>query len=246
MDDLKGYRGNKGYQHAYMEIINLIPFHKAYWELFAGYAGIYRNICPAEKSSLNDIDPTVISKLKTIISSTDIYNQDALQLLKNVVPKDTDNFVYLDPPYPKSSRRSSKDIYNYEMSDFDHVQLLKTIKDAKYNCMISTYENDIYKNHLKDWNLHTFKTSVHGKVAVEYLYYNYDKPEQLHDYRYLGSDCWDRQRIKRKVYRHIQKLSSLPAAERNCIIQEINKNFMVHKDKNDCSPVIKKHKQYGN
>lgn len=233
MTSLKSYRGNKGFPKAYQEIINLIPPHKYYYELFAGSAGIYNNIKRAELSILNDIDLGVVNKLKKAVpaATTKIYNKNTLQLLKAVRPCDTDTFIYLDPPYPLSSRRSDKDIYNYEMSDFDHVQLLKTLLQKNLSgvqIMISTYKNEIYKKYLEDlggWNKHTFKTSIHGNLAIEVLYYNYPKPTELHDYSYLGTDCWDRQRINRKIKRNINKIKSLPALEKGKLLEAIKKEF---------------------
>ncbi len=47
---------------------------------------------------------------------------------------------------------------------------------------------------------------------------NYPQPEELHDYRYLGEDFVDRQRIHRKIQRHVDKLLGLPVLERNAIL----------------------------
>ena len=47
----------------------------------------------------------------------------------------------------------------------------------------------------------------------------------MHQYDYLGSDSWDRQRIKRKIDRHINKFTNLPEQERNCILLELNRRF---------------------
>ncbi|MBA7701401.1 hypothetical protein ES703_110137 [subsurface metagenome] len=83
---------------------------------------------------------------------------------------------------------------------------------------------------LYDQALHSFRTveaavRYHNKTSIEKLYMNYPGPEQLLTYVYAGKDCWDRQRIKRKGDRTIQKLLSLPAIERNYILDRIRKQF---------------------
>lgn len=50
---------------------------------------------------------------------------------------------------------------------------------------------------------------------------NYDYPSELHKYDFIGTDCWDRQRIKRKGDRMISKLLSLPVLERKYILERI-------------------------
>lgn len=50
---------------------------------------------------------------------------------------------------------------------------------------------------------------------------NYPEPLELHDYRYLGRDFRERERIKRKKQRWKQKLSTMPALERYAILSEL-------------------------
>ena len=243
--NLKNYPGNKGFDKAKIEILNLIPETKIYIEPFAGSAAIARNVFTSGLTVIvNDINKNVVLQLiKELPESTTIFNHNALWFLRflmkmylkhtRAVDMDifnkvdpTDVFIYLDPPYPKASRRSPKDIYDFEMTDQEHEELLSTLLQLPFNCMISTYPNELYAEKLSSWNKHEFSTSVHGKIATEVLYYNYTKPEKLLNYSYVGADCWERQRINRKVNRHISKLSSLPPGERYKIIHEINKAFL--------------------
>ena len=50
---------------------------------------------------------------------------------------------------------------------------------------------------------------------------NYSKPLILQDYKYLGKDFIDRQRIKRKVKRFIAKLDNMQADERTAILKSV-------------------------
>jgi hypothetical protein len=88
--------------------------------------------------------------------------------------------------------------------------------------MISAYEHTLYDEMLSGWNKAVFPVSVHGIVRLECIYYNYPKPSVLQCYDYVGSDCWDRQRVKRKIDRLTKKLLELPEIERNAIISRIN------------------------
>jgi DNA adenine methylase len=65
--------------------------------------------------------------------------------------------------------------------------------------------------------------SIEG--LYQWIYYNYPKPQVLHTYKYVGNDCWDRQRIKRKIERLTNKLIELPELERNAVISRITKEL---------------------
>ncbi len=54
---------------------------------------------------------------------------------------------------------------------------------------------------------------------------NYPEPTALHDYKYLGSNFRERERITRKKKRLIKKLKKMPKLERQSMlaaIQEVN------------------------
>jgi hypothetical protein len=72
---------------------------------------------------------------------------------------------------------------------------------------------------LPGWNKEKKKVRYHNNTVNECIYYNYTKPSVLQTYEYLGNDCWDRQRIKRKIKRLFNKLMDLPEIERNAILQ---------------------------
>jgi len=130
-------------------------------------------------------------------------------------------FVYLDPPY------LGKKLYKVGHDLKTHQRLVQLAGKAKCHIMISHYENPLYENLLDrlKWRKETFNTAYHGKPVIECIYMNYPEPEKLHDYSLLGKDCWDRQRIKRKIDRIIKKLQALPAQERNAIVKTIKEKF---------------------
>lgn len=225
---LKTYFGGKNGSGVYQQIINQIPPHDVYIEPFAGSGAIVQYKKAATVGTyINDIDPLIFEKW--IGSGIDvpncvISNSCAIEFLRKFYFSPFLRYVvYLDPPYPLSSRRSDRKVYNNEMTDDQHIELLKVITDlpAFVNILISTYENQIYSEMLEGWSLHTFTAQTRQGPATELLYMNYRNAGILHQYDYLGNDYIDRQRIKRKIERETKKLLNLPAHERNAIIQAV-------------------------
>jgi len=229
MKATKNYIGNKKINGFYHKIINEIPKHKAYYELFLGSGAIAKllmEVCPKTWYSLNDKDWQVMSSFEfpsnIKIDKNGVSNIDAVSFLKlkEITTAGTDTFIFMDPPYLHSTR-NSPNLYKFEMSDKDHVQLLKAVLQLKCNVMIVHPKCELYDKLLSDWRKVQVKVRYHNKTSIECLYMNYEKPIELQTYKYLGTDCWDRQRIKRKRDSLIKKLLALPVQERNKIIQSV-------------------------
>ncbi|WP_149241492.1 DNA adenine methylase [Dyadobacter sp. 32] len=228
------YFGGKNGSGVYQQIINVIRPHHVYMELFAGSGAVFQNKKPSATNIINDIDPMVYERWKaSSIDNIVLLNTDAIRFLESYeFNPDLKYCIYLDPPYPLSSRRSSIDVYNYEISDHQHIQLLNVVKQlesmANIDIIVSTYKNEMYAEHLKDWQLLTFQAKTRVGLATEYLYMNYRNDEGiLHDYGFLGNTFTDRQRIKRKIEREIQKLKNLDPHERNAIIFSIIEEYQL-------------------
>jgi 16S rRNA G966 N2-methylase RsmD len=228
---IKNYFGSKNGSGVYQQIINQIRPHDVYMELFAGSGAIAQYKKAAGKGTfINDIDPHVFDKWNSsTIDMNDcvISNLNAVDLLQNFnFSTELQYCIYLDPPYPLQSRRSDREVYRHEMTDEQHRELLWLVCmiSADYeniDFLISTYDNPIYSEMLEDWQVHSFQAQTRKGPARELLYMNYASPKVLHQYNYLGTDYIDRQRIKRKIDREIQKLLSLPATERNAIVSAV-------------------------
>lgn len=223
--DLSSYPGRK--KTLFQWIVNRIPPHKCYFELFCGSAYIALNKKPAPlRNVINDISPNLIAVLDYDGSNQQKISMSAMDIIQSdVIPADKDSFVYLDPPYPIEARKSQKRLYKFEMSMDDHQKLLMSILPAKFNCMISTNDNQLYRSMLQSWNCEQITMQTRGGPTKELIYYNYEKPTILHQYDYLGENFTERQRIKRKIYRHAKRLMSMPVAERNAIVDLIVKSF---------------------
>lgn len=222
--ELLNYTGNKKVEGLYQQIINLIPPHAWYGSPFAGSDAVFRYKRPSDYSKLNDIDINVYNAWEKFYGknlSVGFENSCAFDFLKKHQYAQELSFMYCDPPYLESSTASQIQLYDHSLTLQEHKKFLSMVRKVKYNCMISHYPCAVYDTALKGWNWKDIPVCYHGSLQIERLYYNYETPVKLHDYRFLGKDCWERQRIKRKIARHINKLMLLPAVERNAILNSL-------------------------
>lgn len=225
------YRGNKSPTTLYPKIINCIPKHKVYIELFAGSAQILRKKKPAERQIVVEKDDSLIYPDGVEVHYGSVFDYMLNNLEEGHLLCREDTFIYMDPPYIIDERRCQKHIYKHEMTTTDHRLLLifaKYMKKCKI--AISHYPCKLYDDMLlKDecfghlWHKIEMKVCYNGKKATEALYMNFDpKKIELHETTYVGRNKTDRQRIKRKVTRWLEKINKLPEYEKQALIEAIN------------------------
>lgn len=235
MSILANYTGSKAGSGVTQWLINNMPYHEEYYELFAGGHALFRAKKRAKLSVLADIDKRVYEELRRLYGTADpqvaVSNADAgemltyIKALALVFNVQKQRFVYLDPPYPESSRRSADKVYKHEMlSDEEHREILELIRTVPANIMISTRQNELYDQVLHDWRKDTFDTVDRGGPTTEVIYMNYAPPRFLHQYDHLGAGYVDRQRVSRKVARFNAKINALPPYERHLFIQQLIDN----------------------
>ncbi len=235
--------GGKSGNGTYQNIINHIPPHKIYVAPFAGHDGIFQKKLPCPISILNDKDAAVIERWKKVLDKKkflvcenfmqgNLFEAATLPTVilrnddyRNIVTRFTDNadaFIYFDPPYKMENRSSRKNQYTFDFTtDRQHIDLLILANLARCNVMISAYENELYNEYLAGWQTHRFNSMTRGGLREEIIYYNYPPPAVLHDFRYLGENFRERERIKRKVNRHSVRLLKMPPQERSAILSAI-------------------------
>lgn len=148
-----------------------------------------------------------------------------------------DEFIYLDPPYLRSVRKSKRALYRHEFwTKEDHSRLLSLVRSLPCMVAISGYGSELYQDRLSHWRLVTFQAHTRNGMATECLWMNYDQPETLHDYRFLGADFRERERIKRKAKRWVKRFLELDLLERHAIISELNYAGVIAK--NDVTAVL--------
>lgn len=221
------YPGGKN--SVYHKIINLIPPHRVYIEAFAGSGAILRFKRPAAHTIAIDTDASALETLRSSIVINDdsdrwnkFVNADAINWL-TCYPFQGDEFVYADPPYVMSSRRQSRQLYRCELSDADHIKLLTVLKSIPCKVMVSGYWSEMYHQALAGWYTISFEAVTRGgSKATEWLWMNYSPPIELHDYRYLGENFRERERIKRKKQRWIERLKKMPTLERQALLSALD------------------------
>lgn len=217
------YPGGKG--TFFQRIINLMPPHRFYIETHVGGGAVMRHKRPAEVNIALDPDPKVKKRWANgkYIHVT-FYQSDALQYLAGIRPSN-DILIYSDPPYMMGARKGRR-LYTFEYTDQDHVDLLTQLKLMK-PCMviISGYDTELYRDELADWGQLSFDVMTRGGKAREFLWYNYPDPQELHEYTFLGDSFRDRERIKRKRKRWINRMDKMENLELRAMLDAIHKGF---------------------
>jgi DNA adenine methylase len=213
------YDGGKGAMGVAQWIINQIPPHRCYIEPFLGGGAVLRLKAPAGSSIAIERDTRALDLWRGFnLPDLRIINCDAIAWLAKFRPRG-DEFIYCDPPYLFSTRTSQVPIYRCELTDADHVRLLAILKRLRCSIAISGYRSELYARELASWRLSRFLTTKRNhERAEESLWMNYPEPIALHDYRYLGSNFRERERIKRKKNRWACRLAKMPILERRLLV----------------------------
>lgn len=151
-----------------------------------------------------------------------LIHGDAIRFLRSY--QFTGNeFVYCDPPYLFSSRRSQRQLYEHEFgSSEEHEGLLDLLKEIPSMVAVSGYWSELYNDELAKWRVISWAAMTRGgAMAREFLWMNYPEPRQLHEYTYLGDDFRERERIRRKAERWVRRFTSLPDLERLAILDRL-------------------------
>jgi len=237
------YQGGKNGAGVYQTIINAIPRHHFYVEAFAGSAAVFRHMRPATFGALLiESSAAQAERLRLELASpgragwlpsgrVEVAHADALQLLPAMLEDgrlDAQSFVYLDPPYHPSARRDL-DLYECELIAEDHEQLLHSILPAmtaaRVRWALSGYRCAAYDDAAAEYGWHRLDYTAQTRrgPVIESLWTPYDPREirHLQDYRYLGADFRERERIARKVRRWSTKLARLDRHEQQAILEAL-------------------------
>jgi len=194
-----------------------------YIEPFLGGGAIMRLKKPALASIGIDSDTAVIQGWSEDIPGLELWNTDALTwLASNNFSGDT--LIYCDPPYLMETRSCKQRYYAHEFyTREEHSRLLEIIKRLSCMVIISGYYSDLYATGLVDWRTEQYPSRTRGgRTAIEWVWMNYPEPLELHDYRYLGSNFRERERIKRKQNRWRARLQRMPTQERHALLSAID------------------------
>jgi len=223
---VSSYDGGKGGAGVYQWIINHIPPHSHYIDLFLGNSAVLRYKRLSDISVGIEINPAVIAEYWRYcnLPGVIVRHGDALNFLDELEREaDGDTFVYADPPYLMETRSCQRQLYQFELAEREeHLALLTKLKALPCMVALSGYWSALYAEELDGWRTDTFRTVNHaGKPTVEWLWMNYPVPLELHDYRYLGKNFRERERIKRKKQRWTERLKRMPDQERYALLDAI-------------------------
>jgi len=222
MRPFKTYAGGKCGNGTFQTIINEIPKIDLFVEVFCGNCSISSKLKPPPITVVNDIDSYVISQIPVPVSQSFIIeNLDWRDLIVKYASTAGRKLYYFDPPYLFSSRKSNRPIYNYEWSMSDHIKFLSVVSVLKTNCIISHYPCDLYDTALINWRKVEYRSMTRAGMALECIWMNYPSPTTLQDYRYIGLNYTDRQRIKRKLARTLATIAKLPQLERSQLLEQL-------------------------
>ena len=228
------YPGGKEGAGVWQRIVNLMPPHALYVEMFVGGGAVLRNKEPAQNSVAFDVDREALAELETRYRSARPTEGDRIQFLAEdslawlrraggVIGAGV--LIYADPPYPLSARLTDRTRYARDLTDEEHVELLERLTLTAARVMVSGYRCPIYDTWLADWTRIDYKAMTRGGHMVdESLWLNFQPPSRLHGYARVGTDYRERERIKRKRKRWLANFAELDDLEREAIFSDLD-NF---------------------
>jgi len=231
------YPGGKSGSGVYQRIISQMPPHERYVEPFLGGGAVMRRKLPARWNHGVDLDVEVVRRAAYLDAHGEWVSSGARIAASGDVGPATFEFefgdgvgwlrerkswwrtlVYCDPPYPMSVRSSPRRMYRHELSDERHMELLGVLLALPALVMVSGYPCELYNQALASWRVVKYRTMTRGgRMADECLWCNFPEPVELHDYRYLGQDYRERERIRRKQARWVARLAGMTVLERRAV-----------------------------
>lgn len=172
--------------------------------------------------------PSIPADIAVPDDGTWLIHADALEFL-TTYSYSGDEFVYIDPPYLLAVRSSRREIYRHEFhTEQEHRQLIDIAQALPCNVALSGYWSKLYANRLNGWRAINWQVMTRGGVlAREWLWMNYPKPKQLHEYTYLGNNFRERERIRRKAARWVARFAQLPTLERRAIVNQLRNEGLI-------------------
>lgn len=223
------YPGGKSGSGVYQRIISQMPPHQVYIEPFLGSGAVLFRKAPALVTRGVDADPRAIEVARYRLAasggdrgSVELVVGDGISYLRQWRWW-TGALVYCDPPYLMSTRISQHRVYRHELERPGHLALLGVVVRLTCLVMVSGYPSELYDQALSSWRVVRYRTMTRGgRMADECLWCNFPEPVELHDYRYLGRDFRERERIRKRRARWLARLSGMSVLERAALVSAVS------------------------
>ena len=137
---------------------------------------------------------------------------------------DGGSFVFADPPYPANVRSGAcRRIYRHEqLTDDAHERILNTFCELPCPAMICGIKCDLYDQLLSEWRTIEYQVVYRsGKQTTETAWMNYDPPEELHDYQYLGANRREREVLTKRRRNLMRRLKDMGPHERRSLLLDL-------------------------
>lgn len=139
---------------------------------FSTNASIRRNMSKATSDYLSSVDRLL--ELHQRLSKVIILNRDGVSVIDKY--NDSDTLIYCDPPYHHSTRTGAR--YKQDMTNDEQLLFLDSVNKSNSKILISGYKNEVYEEHLKDWEeinfeVKTINNKFEKKTKIETLWKNY-------------------------------------------------------------------------
>lgn len=220
------YVGNKDFSNVIHFLINRLPKSERYFSLFFGGGGLENSVYTADAFFVCAEKNPECKKLE-IPSMARIEFFDYVALLE-AFDFNICDFVFADPPYMFSTRRTGKKYYKHEFSEAAHIEFLNYMISLPCKIMITHPECDLYNEYLKDWSKEELNYMTRNGWFKDTVWTNYNTAGiVLLNYDCLGKDFTDRQRIKRQRANVVNKFKKLDNQVRQAIVKDLKENDLL-------------------
>lgn len=109
-----------------------------------------------------------LSRVSDRLQNVEILNYNFKDIFLNF---GEDFLIYLDPPYLKKTRAKNCDqVYSHEMTNVEHIDLLKLCLQSKAKIVLSGYPSELYQELLGDWKFRTLAIANHASQSKKKKY----------------------------------------------------------------------------
>lgn len=140
--------------------------------------GVHQLMADAILGYLSSIDeqlPIIIERLITV----ELMVMPAVTMIE--IWDGPETLIYCDPPYLHATRqKNSRDLYAYEMTEKEHIELAECLNQCESKIILSGYSSPLYEKLYGDWWKLEIDIANHAaggkknKRKIECLWFNYE------------------------------------------------------------------------